>query len=477
MNIYEIYEKEYNKLPKENLKEKSQFFTPIKIAQQMMEDMQFEKKDEIFILDPCCGYSILTIAFLEKIFSSAINIKKINIDLIDIDNNCLIVSQKILKTLSKEKININIICLNTNFLSNDFENKKYDYIIANPPFKKIKAVEKVEYNNNLLQYINGQPNIYHLFIAKSLKLLNKKGTLILISPKNYLSGKYTEPLRTFILKNYSLIKLHTFDERKKIFKNILQEVCISHIKNIKSNDITLSFNGNIKFTTVISNILIKNESNIVLTPRTEEEILLIHKLTIFKNNKKFFKFKPGQVVQFRTQNNLSSDYFENIENGIPLLVPRHINKNFINYKKINKKNDYITIVYNEETKNILIKNKKYIIIKKNVEKQEKMLLKSAIYTGEFSSRFISIDNNLGYIEFDENIDDNIFYGTFCILNSQQFNDYYKMINGSHTINSYEFENLNFPNLETTKKIGIEFLKFNLDLSLCDRIFDKYIINE
>lgn len=472
MNVYKTYIEEYNKFPKINLKENSQFFTPIEIAQKMMEDIKFEKKEEIFILDPCCGYSILAIAFLEKLFNSKIAIKKINIDLIDIDNECLIISKKILKTIYKEKITINFY--NKDFLLNNSTKKRYDYIIANPPFKKIKATEKKKYSNNLLQYINGQANIYHLFIISSLKLLNKNGTLILISPKNYLSGKYTEPLREFIFQNFSLVKIHTFDERKKIFENIIQEVCISHIKNICLNDIIISFNGNEKFSTNITNILIKNKSNAILTPRIKEEISLINKFSIFKGDKKFFKFRPGQVVQFRNKDNLSSDYFKNIENGIPLLVPRHINQNFINYIKPNKKNDCITIIYNEKVKNILIRNKKYIIIKKNVEKQETLLLKTAIYTGFFPTKFIGIDNNLGYLEFDDNIDENIFYGTYCILNSQQFNDYYKMINGSHTINSYDFENLNFPDLKTTKKIGSDFLKVNLDISLCDKILNKYI---
>ena len=123
---------------------------------------------------------------------------------------------------------------------------------------------------------------------------------------------------------------------------------------------------------------------------------------------------------------------------------------------------------------MLIKNQKYIIIKKNVEKQEQMLINSIIYNGKFSSEFIGLDNNLGYIEFTTKITDDIFYGLFCILNSQTFNNYYKMINGSHTINSYEFEHLNFPNTDIISKIGNDFISYNFDLSLCDKILLKYI---
>ncbi len=81
--------------------------------------------------------------------------------------------------------------------------------------------------------------------------------------------------------------------------------------------------------------------------------------------------------------------------------------------------------------------------------------------------------------FDNNVSDFIFYGVFCILNSEQFDNYYRMINGSHTLNSYEFQNLLFPKEEILEKIGREYLKTEEKNSIekCSEIFEKYIKNK
>ena len=100
-----------------------------------------------------------------------------------------------------------------------------------------------------------------------------------------------------------------------------------------------------------------------------------------------------------------------------------------------------------------------------------------MYDGIFDIEYIALDNNLAYIEFfDNNVSDFIFYGVFCILNSEQFDNYYRMINGSHTLNSYEFQNLLFPKEEILEKIGQEYLKIKEKNSIekCSEIFEKYI---
>ena len=67
----------------------------------------------------------------------------------------------------------NITILNENYLNHKFENK-FDLIIGNPPYFVMKKsdVEKSYYD-----YFTGRPNIFILFIIKSLTLLNDNGII------------------------------------------------------------------------------------------------------------------------------------------------------------------------------------------------------------------------------------------------------------------------------------------------------------
>lgn len=468
-------------------KEKSQFFTPLEIAQKMVEDLKqlnikVNKEGTVKILDPSCGLGILTIVLIEKIFSiSNDKIYRIEIDMIDDDVNCIEKCKEIMEDFiaknDNRKIDIRINYINANYLDYEID-KKYDFIVQNPPFKKVTKNNKSKYNRELLDYINGQANLYHFFIIKSLKLLDKNGILFTISPKNFLSGKYTEKLRNFLFSDYSLTRLHIFDERKSIFNNIIQEICITKIENRKHQNVKISYNGNSPFETKRENLFLNKETNIILTPRNKEENDFIEKFKKNTEQNNIFSFHPGKVVQFRVKEEfLSSEYYNKKAEMIPLIVPKHLKNNKLEYGKLNKKlHNSISILNNEKTKNLFLKNSKYIILMKNAGKEEDKLIKVAVYDNFFDSEYIALDNNLAYIKFlNENIENEIFYGVYCILNSKQFDAYYRMINGSHTINSYEFENLLFPKQNILKKIGLEYLKLkDNSIEKCSEIFDLYL---
>ncbi|MGX6592719.1 Eco57I restriction-modification methylase domain-containing protein [Cetobacterium ceti] len=480
-DIYKEYEDSveefFSKKSPTSIKEKSQYFTPIKIVNKMLENIKIENKPYITILEPSCGCGILLIKLLQKILSLS-SPMSINIDVFDIDSEALTIVKKLVNKikLNAKNININLNINCENFLNINIINKKYDYIISNPPYKKIPMnLSPIE----LRKYLNGQPNLYTLFIAKSLELLGKNGKLILISPKNYLSGKYNKKLREYLFQNFSLTRLHTFNERNKIFGNeILQEICISHIENIKTDKVLLSYNGGCIFSTNIDSILIK-DSFIVKTPRNKEEI---------KNTKKFSKFslgiigkeiffKPGKVVQFRVkdkQNNLSIKSYSKLDSFVPLFIFRHIKNQQLYYGEILNKNISIKNIKNNE--NILNLNRNYIIIRKNVEKSYKKLISGIIYTpNQFNVDKIGLDNNLGYIT---NKDDSLsieeIKGIYCVINSQQFDDYYRTLNSSHTINAYELENMYFPSLNQLKEIGQMCGNNDLTIDFCTNLMEKIL---
>ncbi|AJD25928.1 methyltransferase [Clostridium botulinum] len=480
--IYDIYYEMTNdffqKKEIKEIKNKSQYFTPTGEAEKLIDDLEIINKKIIKILDPCCGNGILLFKLLEKILKKY-EPECIFIDVYDIDILLLQNVKSIINLLDFNNVNIDIQYLNKDFLEGD-NKKNYDYIVMNPPFKKINTNDVPK---DMMKFLYGQPNLYHLFIKKALDMLDINGILCVISPKNYLSGRYTEELRNYIVSDFSITKINTSNDRKNIFKNnITQEICMLHIKKAKKRNVVISYNDNTKFKVKTRDIIAGSVNKIIFTPRNINDYNLI---------KAFSKFpigtigtdilvKVGKVVQFRVkgrEKNLVNEEFSKCSNGVPLIVYRHIRGEIINYKKLidKSKNDAITLIDDESNKSILIKNSNYVLIRKNVDKKYEKLVHSVMYFKDLDSEEIAIDNGIIYCtNKDDSLTECEVIGLQCILKSKQFDDYYRMINSTHTINVYELENMNFPSLDIIRKIGMKLDKNNINVNRATEIFGEYL---
>lgn len=73
------------------------------------------------------------------------------------------------------------------------ESKKYDLVIGNPPYSKIKLDKemRMQYERSLY----GHANLYGLFTDKALSMLSPNGVLAYVTPTSFLSGQYFKKLR------------------------------------------------------------------------------------------------------------------------------------------------------------------------------------------------------------------------------------------------------------------------------------------
>ena len=89
-------------------------------------------------------------------------------------------------------------------------NKGFDIIVSNPPY--ISAMEYTAthskedraYLCERYETAQGAYDIFVLFIEQGIRLLRNSGVLTYINPNKYLSAKYAESLRSYILENASL---------------------------------------------------------------------------------------------------------------------------------------------------------------------------------------------------------------------------------------------------------------------------------
>lgn len=288
--------KQIDKIDKKN---QGIYFTPSNTIDRILNFLEPYFNNFQNILEPSCGSCQFILKLKEKIPNS---------NIIGIELN------KIIYDSIKQYENKNIKLENKDFLLFN-KNNKYDLIIGNPPFFVIKKnlVEK-EY----LKYFDGRPNIFILFIIKSLKQLNKNGILSFILPKNFLNCVYYDKTRKFINENYRILDIIYCNDN---YIETQQDTINIFIQNKKPKNKKFYFNTN--------NFTIFGSENNILQLKN-----LYKKSTTLSNLG--FKVSVGNIVWNQHKHNLTND-----SNNTLLIYNSNIKNNkltIINYKNKQKKN-------------------------------------------------------------------------------------------------------------------------------------------
>jgi len=139
---------------------------------------EFWKRDNLKILDPCCGngnFHCVLYNILKDNHSNEDILENI-LYFNDINKNRL---NNVHSIFGKDDIQLNIT--NQDFLSKEFcnnNNQLFDMIVANPPYAKIQDNGKRASKNH---------NLIKPFLEKSLELLKPNGFLVFITPDNWMS--------------------------------------------------------------------------------------------------------------------------------------------------------------------------------------------------------------------------------------------------------------------------------------------------
>ena len=207
-------------------RDNGQFFTPKHIAEFMV-NLGIDN-EPISILDPAGGGGIFESYMPDN--------KQIECDIIEKDPLCLLMSKI---NLSRNK-NLRVNYINDDFLF--FKNvKKYDLIIANPPYIRFQGVgerdqiiSKLE--NELGIKVSRLINYYALFFYRAISMLKENGRLIFITPSDYLNFNYGVDLKSYMKKNCDVNSIITFDNGSLVFDDNLSSACITILtKNSSDN--------------------------------------------------------------------------------------------------------------------------------------------------------------------------------------------------------------------------------------------------
>ncbi|MES2566994.1 MAG: N-6 DNA methylase [Bacteroidota bacterium] len=473
-NLGLLYSKQMSSIQKKKI---GQFFTPHAIA-TLMASLTTNKKKTIRILDPGCGTLILTCALVEKLIDINKGLKKIELLVYENDKDLLPKTIESIKYLNRwlNKKNVeftyslskeDFVLKNAKFLTSDIGKNGFDIIISNPPYFKLSKDDPKSIAAKHI--VNGQPNIYAIFMAISAKMLSPSGELIFITPRSFASGSYFESFRHLLFKTVQLEHIHLFDSRKATFSRdkVLQETIIIKARKetidgrknviISSSsgitDIQKSKHKSFKLNEIVE---LESKGKILHVPINEIEEALFKLVKTWRSKLEDLKINisTGPVVSFRALNFLSEKPKTKNKVLVPLFWIHNVNKMHIDWP-VKYKDKFQYISQEDKSKSLLIPNKDYILLRRFSTKDDNSrLIAAPHFSSNTKADFIGVENKLNYIyRKDGKLSETEQIGLCSLLNSELFNIYFQIFNGNVNVSATELREMRMPALSDIEKIG------------------------
>ena len=300
------------------------YFTPPETIIKNIELLEPYMENIKNVLEPSCG-SCEYILMLDKKYN-------LNITGIEIHN----VIFESIKSIEKGNIKL----YNENYLTYTPPDK-YDLIIGNPPYY---VMNKEEVDNSYYDYFDGRPNIFILFIIRSLQLLNTNGILSFVLPKNFLNCLYYDKTRKYINENFKILHIVEFNDK---YIETTQETIIIIIQHTSNSFNNSEFCLNNKKFTIFG-----------LPENISKLNLLYYNSTTLTNLG--FRVNIGSIVWNQCKDELTNDNTKTL-----LIYSSDIKKNKLNIQNYSNKDKKNYINRKGEIGPILVLNRGYGVVKYN----------------------------------------------------------------------------------------------------------------
>ena len=462
------------KVEEENVR-LGRYFTKKEQAAKMAAMLTLPQKETVTVLDAGAGTGILAAAVVERLCKET-PVKEIFLDCYEISETFLPMLKDNLERIRKKvlhdyKIRLRYTVKEENYilaqgkLTPDdprvsmLDKTYYDLAIANPPRELMKTGSE-EYKV-CRRLCSGDTDICYLFAAAISAALVPGGEAALMLPVVFTTGAYMEKVRRYLFDRTVLTAAHLFLNRSTNERS-LDEARKSMILLLKNQEeapatvhITTSYGDGVE---TVSDMhlpyddVVRGEDKSLLLLGSEEEAAVLATVARFPETLSSLglRMKTGLLLESRHPDILRE---KQEEGAVPVICPANLHLGQVVLPHPSVKKQYIT----QEVPSVLQKNKNMLLVKRVPAKSDKKALFCGAYLAAQVpySRVISTHNKLNYIDYadDREMDFNMVYGLYVVLNSSLYGKYYGIVSKSKQINASEFADLPLPSAPALRAMG------------------------
>jgi adenine-specific DNA-methyltransferase len=440
-----------------------QFMTPSKVAKYMAEEVvTFQNNRVVRILEPSAGMGILLSSVVYQLINRANKPNRIEVVVYELDPRMfeILVSltQELATAASGHAVEFECSVKIEDFLLANIAGK-FDIIIANPPFFKIRKDDPRALNHAYA--VHGQPNIYGLFMAACADLMSNDSVLCFLTPRSWTSGTYFARVREHILNSLEIYLIHLFDGRKSTFKDdeVQQEMMITWArpKGGDQEKVLLSTSRGIND---LSSASRRSISLIDVFTDASTCAISLPLSGITTNLEQFsdtissagLRASTGKVVPFRAKKSILT---RSSKNSVPLLWMQHVKPYVVTWPIVSKKQH---IRADEKSRKLLIPNDNYVLIRRFSPRDGENWVTAAPLFKLAGISFIGIENHVNYIRrVNGHLTRNETAGLAAYLSSTIVKNYLSARMGHTQINASHLNNLPLPPMPMIAEIGSNLL--------------------
>ena len=471
------------KVEEENVR-LGRLFTKREQAALMARMAELPVRAEMRVLDPGAGTGILSAAAIEMLAKRG-GVERILLTAYETDPVFLPMLKDNLERIRKKcwhdyKIRVVSDVREEHYLLAPREDTLpgYDIVLCNPP-RELMLKGSPEHRA-FRRICSGDTDLAFLFAARVAEELAEGGVAVLLLPVVLASSAYLEKLRRYLFERTALIGIHLF-LKKATSENRLDEARKNMILALRRTEerpelikITTSYgeSGDIENVMHVDYpTVVREDGKSLLLLKSPDEAKVLSLVARFPAT------LSSRGLRMRTGLTLESRYKELLrdkpEKGtVPLIHPNSIQLGQISFPHPGVKNQYIL----GTEPSILQRNRNMLFIKRVPAKSDKKALFCGAYLASQLPRDprISTHNKLNYIDYEDGreMDFNMVFGLFVVLNSSLYGKYYAIVSKSKQINATEFAALPLPSQTALRAMGA---KLSMTRNFSERICDELLL--
>jgi adenine-specific DNA-methyltransferase len=336
-------------------------------------------------------------------------------------------------------------------------NEKFDLIIGNPPYGKIKL--EADVRAKFKESLYGHANLYGLFTHIALRQINHQAVIAYVTPTSFLSGEYFKNLRHILISKTNPKVFDFIVFRKGVFEDVLQETMLAiykengkHNGKIFINEIHPEPEKPLVITKIGSFNLPKNSSDIWILPRNKHQAKWAYSMESMNARLSDwgYEVKTGELVWNRHKSQISD--FKG-KKGYPLIWAECITMDGKFFWRADKRDHKLFFNYKDRDE-WLLTDYPCILLQRTTAKEQQRRLISTILPKKLIDEYgsVVIENHINIIKPIDKKPKISLKLLSSFLNSRAADTAFRCISGSVAVSAYELETMPLPDIKEVKRI-------------------------